>query len=185
MGKRKGGGGGGGGGGGYNKGRGEDITSARGSGCVIATCNVAREREGSRELVTLLTQMIEKEYPTLEEEKDEEKEEGDESQRELSAEEMMRKEVEGLKSKTSTTQAVVSLQTVSPPHSYSLLLPHSSTRILPATLPSFRILFLLPSFAPLAMSLYVPPGTYYSGINYGAILVEGIKAPLYLPSRYA
>jgi hypothetical protein len=81
--------------------------------------------------------MIEKEYPTLEEEKDEEKEEGDESQRELSAEEMMRKEVEGLKSKTSTTQAVVSLQTVSPPHSYSLLLPHSSTRILPATFISY------------------------------------------------
>ena len=109
MSKRKGGGG---GGGGYNKGRGEDITSARGQACVIATCNVAREREGSRELITLLTQMIEKIYPVQEVDTKEEEKDGE--QRELSTEELMKKEIEGLKSKGSTTQAVVSLQTVSP-----------------------------------------------------------------------
>jgi hypothetical protein len=45
---------GGGGGGGGAKG---DLSSLRGSGCIIATCDVAREREATKELTNLLTQV--------------------------------------------------------------------------------------------------------------------------------
>jgi hypothetical protein len=60
MGKNwKGGRGGGGRGGGGKSGNG-DMTSCRGCKCIMATCDPAREREASKELVNLLNQAIEK-----------------------------------------------------------------------------------------------------------------------------
>jgi hypothetical protein len=53
---------GGGGGGGGGKG---DLSSLRGSGCIIATCDVAREREATKELTNLLTQVGELPIPLL------------------------------------------------------------------------------------------------------------------------
>jgi hypothetical protein len=35
-----------------------DLSSLRGGSCVIATCDVAREREATKELINLLTQVV-------------------------------------------------------------------------------------------------------------------------------
>lgn len=48
-----------------NKSSGGDLSSLRGSSCVIATCDVAREREATKELVNLLTQTIDELYPNV------------------------------------------------------------------------------------------------------------------------
>jgi len=42
----------------FNKG-GNALANCRGFGCVMGTCDAARERETSKELVNLLTQAIE------------------------------------------------------------------------------------------------------------------------------
>jgi hypothetical protein len=56
-----------------NKGGGHhDFASCRGHGVIIGTCDAARERETSKELVNLLNQAIEEVYPNLENEKDDE-----------------------------------------------------------------------------------------------------------------
>lgn len=44
---------------------GGDLTSARGSACVIGTCDTARERESSKELVNILNQALDALYPTV------------------------------------------------------------------------------------------------------------------------
>lgn len=44
----------------------EDLNSIRGLGCIIATCDAAREKEANKELVNLVTQAIERLYPEIE-----------------------------------------------------------------------------------------------------------------------
>ncbi len=44
----------------------EDLNSIRGLGCIIATCDAAREKEANKELVNLVTQAIERLYPDIE-----------------------------------------------------------------------------------------------------------------------
>lgn len=68
MGKNWRGGNGSGGGGG---GGGADLTSVRGYGCVIGTCDMAREREANKELVNLLNQTLDDLYPLEQAPKDE------------------------------------------------------------------------------------------------------------------
>lgn len=54
--------------GGHGRGRGgpgHDFASCRGHSLVLCSCDVVREREGSKELVNLLTQSIETLYPEL------------------------------------------------------------------------------------------------------------------------
>ena len=55
-------GGGGGGGGGYH-----DLTSCRGFSAVLCTCDVARERESSKELINILVQAVEEIYSSAQE----------------------------------------------------------------------------------------------------------------------
>ena len=117
MGKRKGRGGRGGWGG--HRG-GHDVTSARGHACVIATCDVYREREGSKDLVTILTQLIEEIYPK--EGEDNGKEDVDKDEKNMTAEQLIQQEVAELKAGNSSTQPVVSLQTVGYPVFIILLL---------------------------------------------------------------
>lgn len=74
--------------------QGNDITSCRGHGIFLATCQSARERETSRELVTLITDTIEDIYP-METVPVAQVEEQDE--RTLSVEELIRREVAAAK----------------------------------------------------------------------------------------
>lgn len=71
-----------------------DIASCRGHGIFLATCQSAREREASRELVTLITDAIEYLYPA--EPVDEEPAVAEE-EHSVSVEEMIRREVEAAK----------------------------------------------------------------------------------------
>lgn len=71
-----------------------DLASCRGRGIFLATCQSAKEREASRELVTLITDVIEELYPADPADEEPVAAEEDHS---VSVEEMIRREVETAK----------------------------------------------------------------------------------------
>lgn len=95
-----------------SKGQGNDITSCRGHGIFLATCQSARERETSRELVTLISDVIEEMYPP-----EPTADVSQEDHQSLSVEEMIRREVEAAKGGNNSgkgsalTQTAVSILT--------------------------------------------------------------------------
>ncbi len=103
--------------GGKGTGKGQhDFASCRGHGVVIGTCDAARERETSKELVNLLNQAIEEIYPsaehdTGEDNRDDEIEE-ESNQPPSSIENLLRAELNEVKQKKhGSTQNAVSIKT--------------------------------------------------------------------------
>eukprot|EP01040_Poterioochromonas_malhamensis_P009214 gene9214-10002_t len=104
--------GGGGGGGGGKKGHfHHDFSSCRGFGIILGTSDAAKERETSRELVSLVNDAIERVYPESLKAKEEETV-ATEQTTSLSIEELMKREISEVKEKKSTRNTTaVSIQT--------------------------------------------------------------------------
>lgn len=105
--------GGGGGGGGGKKGHfHHDFSSCRGFGIILGTSDAAKERETSRELVSLVNDAIERVYPESLKAKDEEETVATDPTTSLSIEELMKREISEVKEKKSTRNTTaVSIQT--------------------------------------------------------------------------
>jgi hypothetical protein len=86
---------------------GNDLPSCRGHGIIMATCDTAREREASNELVNLINNFCEEMYPEIIDTDIPPTEE------KLSIEELIRREVEAVKdtSKNYAIQKAISIQT--------------------------------------------------------------------------
>ena len=105
-------GGGGGGGKGGGGGHGNDFSSCRGHAVVLGTCDAARERETSKELVNLLTTTIETLYPPNSNNADSESEEEEGEVRVDSIQDMLKNEINQIRNQRNTqTQAVMSINT--------------------------------------------------------------------------
>lgn len=92
-------------GGGGGRDKGHDIASCKGFPVVMGTCDAARERETSKELVNLLNEAIEVLYPSA-------PSEAVPSEGNASIEDMLKAEIEAVKGQRhSATQAVVSINT--------------------------------------------------------------------------
>ncbi len=101
--------GGGGGGRGGGGGGGGDISSCKGLSAIIGTCDAARERETSKELVNLFSQIIEENYPLA---SDSAATEDDDDVEGESIEDMLKKELSEVRNRShQETQAVISLNT--------------------------------------------------------------------------
>lgn len=95
----------------------QDLGSCKGHGVVLATCDAAKEREASKELCNVITDAVEQLYP--EDVGDSSTNDADEDyEQKLSMEEMIKREVEGLKHAPSSSsgnkknfQKVVSIKT--------------------------------------------------------------------------
>jgi hypothetical protein len=94
--------------GGMIKSQGNDFASCRGHPVVIGTCDAARERETSKELVNMLTHAIEALYPSVEQ-----KDDDDEVEEKFeSIQDMLNAELKEVRQKKHEyTQSVMSIQT--------------------------------------------------------------------------
>lgn len=106
-------GGGGKGGGGYQQ---HDFASCRGYGIILATCDAAKERETSKEMVNLIVEAIERVYPeslvAKEEEVVEEEQQVKVDKGSLSIADLMKQEISQVKAKKSSSLATaVSIKT--------------------------------------------------------------------------
>jgi len=94
---------------------GHDFSSCRGYSVVLGTCDAAKERETSRELVTLLNDAIEELYPQLfvDHVAKEENEESTNivSKSSLSISELLKREADVVRQKKHSTQIVFSINT--------------------------------------------------------------------------